>query len=129
MFHVIKNLLFMNSNNRIQLIGNLRNDPDIRNFGNNQKLARFSLITQDIYKANGKLIKDFQSHCVVAWSRLAEIAEKNLIQGSEVVIDGKITTRSYKNYKGQIQQITEIVASSILFNNSKSQNNITEKRA
>lgn len=109
----------MNLKNRVQLIGILASDPIIKSFGGNKKLARMMVTTSDIITINNKPYKDIQKHIVVAWDKYAEIAEKSLCSGSEVVIDGRLTTRSYQNASGQMQFITEVVAETILVNNSK----------
>ncbi len=107
----------MNLRNRVQLIGNLGAEPIVKEFGNNKKLARFSVATQDIYKKDGKLVKDLQWHSVVAWDKIAESVEKNLVKGSEVVIDGRLIRRSYNDKNGEKQFISEIIAESLLFRN------------
>lgn len=107
----------MNLRNRVQLIGNLGSEPVIRDFGNNKKMARFSVATQDIYKKDGKFVKDVQWHSVVAWDKIAETAEKNMGKGTEVVIDGRLIRRSYNDKNGDKQYISEIIAEALLFRN------------
>ena len=120
----------MNLRNRVQLIGNLGAAPVVRDFGNNKKLARFSVATTDVFKKGNDLIKDTQWHNIVAWDKLADIAEKNLRTGTEVVIDGRLMRRSYEDTRGFKQYITEIVVETLLYNNSKlEEEKIIEKRA
>ncbi len=107
----------MNLRNRVQLIGNLGSEPIIKEFGNNKKMARFSIATQDIYKKDGKLVKEVQWHSIVAWDKIAESAEKNLVKGTEVVIDGRLIRRSYNDKNGEKQFISEIIAEGLLFRN------------
>ncbi|MDR2010245.1 MAG: single-stranded DNA-binding protein [Bacteroidales bacterium] len=104
----------MNLRNRVQLIGNLGSVPVIKNFESGNKLTRFTLATSDVYKKDNKYVKDTQWHIIVAWGKIAEIAEKNLTTGSEVVIDGRLTQRSYTDKNGTKQYITEVVANTIL---------------
>ena len=124
----------MNLRNRVQLIGNLGAAPVVKEFGNNKKMARFSVATQNIFKKEGKLIKDTQWHNIVAWDKLAGIAEKYLRTGTEVVIDGKLMRRSYDNSKGEKQYATEIIAESMLYRNknvvaTQTELQFTDKRA
>jgi single-strand DNA-binding protein len=96
--------------NRVQLIGNLGIDPEVKNFDGGRKLAKFSLATSQSYVNNqGERVKDTQWHNVIAWGKLAEIAEKYLKKGSEVALEGKIVYRSYENKEGQTKYMTEIV--------------------
>ena len=62
--------------NKVQLIGNLGQDPEIMNMENGTKLAKFSIATSDSYKnAKGEKVEDTQWHNIVAWGKTAEIVE------------------------------------------------------
>jgi len=101
--------------NKVQLIGNLGNDPEIINLENGKKLAKFAIATNDAYKnASGELIKDTQWHNVVAWGKTAEIIEKYLIKGKEVAIEGKLQNRNYEDKDGIKRYSTEIVCNELL---------------
>jgi single-strand DNA-binding protein len=101
--------------NRVQLIGNLGKDPEIVNLESGRKLAKFSVATNETYKnSNGEKITDTQWHNVVAWGKLADIAENYLNQGKEIVLEGKLTTRSYETKIGEKRYITEVVAQELL---------------
>ncbi len=104
----------MNLRNRVQLIGNLGANPIVRELESGLKVAQFSIATTDVYKRNGKYEKDTIWHKIVAWGKLADIAEKNLSIGSEVVIDGKIQNRTYNSSTGEKRYVTEIIANSML---------------
>ena len=80
----------MNSlRNKVQLIGNLGNDPEIIMLENGTKLAKFSIATNESYKnAKGEKVTDTQWHNIVAWGKLAEITEGFLSKGKEVMIEG-----------------------------------------
>ena len=93
----------MNSlRNKVQLIGNLGQDPEIRTFDSGKAVARFSLATTETYRdASGKKITDTQWHNLVAWDNLAKIVEKYLIKGSEVAVEGKLTHRAYDDKDGK----------------------------
>jgi single-strand DNA-binding protein len=106
----------MNSiKNKVTLIGNLGNAPEIKSLENNKKLARVSIATNEIYKnQKGERVTDTTWHNVIMWSPLAEIAEKLLKKGSEVAIEGKLINRSYTDKDGVKRYITEIQASELV---------------
>ena len=101
----------MNSlRNRVQLIGNLGNDPEIRKFDNGKTLARLSLATSESYRdENGKRVTETQWHTLTAWGQSALIAEKYLKKGNEIAVEGKLVHRNYENKEGKKQYITEVV--------------------
>jgi len=101
--------------NKVQLIGNLGQDPEIRNFENGKIAARFSLATTDSYKdATGNKVTETQWHNIVAWGNLARIIEKYLFKGSEVAVEGKLTHRSYDDKEGNKRYYTEVVLSDMV---------------
>ena len=110
-FFLTFNLSAMNTlRNKVQLIGNLGTNPEIRSFDNGKTVARFSLATSDSYQdANGKKISETQWHNLVAWGGLAKIIEKYLTKGSEVAVEGKLTHRTYEDKDGNKKYFTEIV--------------------
>jgi len=106
----------MNSlRNKVQLIGNLGNDPEIINLESGKTLAKFSVATNESYKnASGEKITDTQWHNVVAWGKTAQIIEKYVTKGKEVAIEGKLTSRSYETKEGEKRYVTEVVCSELL---------------
>ncbi|MEE9362412.1 MAG: single-stranded DNA-binding protein [Cellulophaga sp.] len=101
--------------NKVQLIGNLGNDPEIINLDGGTKLAKFSVATNETYKnAKGEKVTDTQWHNVTAWGKTAEIIENYLTKGKEVAIEGKLTYRSYETKEGEKRYITEIKCSELL---------------
>ena len=101
--------------NKVQLIGNLGNDPEIINLESGKTLAKFSIATNESYKnASGEKVTDTQWHNVVAWGKTAEIIEKYVIKGKEVAIEGKLTSRSYETKEGEKRYITEVVCNELL---------------
>jgi len=101
--------------NKVQLIGNLGNDPEIVNLDGGNKLAKFSIATNETYKnAKGEKVTDTQWHNVVAWGKTAEIVENYLTKGNEVAVEGKLTHRSYENKEGEKRYITEIRCNELL---------------
>ena len=101
--------------NRVQLIGNLGNDPEIMNLDGGKKLARFSVATNETYKnAAGEKVTDTQWHNVVAWGKTAEIVENYLTKGKEIALEGKLVNRSYETKEGEKKYTTEINCNEIL---------------
>jgi single-strand DNA-binding protein len=106
--------------NKVQLIGNLGKAPEIKNIDSGKKLAKFSVATNEIYTNNkGEKVKETQWHNLVAWGKLADIAEKYLDKGSEVVIEGKIITKDYLDKDGNKKYTTEIQVNEMLMMGSK----------
>jgi single-strand DNA-binding protein len=95
--------------NRVQLIGRLGNDPEVKTLENGRSLASFRIATNDFYYNDKKeKVEDTQWHQVVAWGKIAEIAGKYLKKGEEVALEGKLVHRSYENGKGEKRYVTEI---------------------
>ena len=77
--------------NKVQLIGNLGNNPEVISLESGKKLVKFSLATNDSYKnAKGEKVVDTQWHNIIAWNKTAEIIEEYVIKGSEIAIEGKV---------------------------------------
>ena len=101
--------------NKVQLIGNIGNTPEIITLDNGKKLAKFSLATNETYKnAAGEKVTNTEWHNIVAWNSTAEIIEKYLEKGREVAIEGKLTTRNYEDKDGTKRYITEIIVNELL---------------
>jgi len=101
--------------NRVQLIGNVGNDPEIKTLENGKKLAHITIATNDHYKNDkGEKVEQTEWHRVTAWGKTAEIIEKYVVKGKEVAIDGKLTHRSYDDKNGEKRYITEVVVNEIL---------------
>ena len=101
--------------NKVQLIGNLGNDPEVKTTENGKKLARFSVATNESYRnASGEKVTETTWHNLVAWGKVAEIAEKFLTKGKEVAIDGKLINRSYTDKDGNKKYITEVQVNELL---------------
>ncbi|MFT3822731.1 MAG: single-stranded DNA-binding protein [Chitinophagaceae bacterium] len=101
--------------NKVQLIGNLGNAPDVRLTEKGKKWARFSMATNESYRgANGERNTTTQWHNIIAWGKQAEIAEKYLAKGTEVLIEGKLVNRNYTDKDGIKRYVTDIQVSDIL---------------
>lgn len=101
--------------NKVQLIGHVGTEPEIKSFEGGKKLANLTLATNETYKnEKGEKVEETQWHKVVAWGKTAEIIEKYVTKGKEIAIEGKLTHRSYEVKNGDKRYITEVVASELL---------------
>jgi single-strand DNA-binding protein len=106
--------------NKVQLIGNLGNAPEVRNTESGKKLARFSVATNESYRnAKGEKVTETQWHNLIAWGKIADIAEKYLTKGSEVAIEGKLMNNNYTDKDGVKKYSTEIQVHELLLLGNK----------
>ena len=106
--------------NKVQLIGNLGNNPDVRDTESGKKMARVSIATNENYRnAKGETVKETQWHNAIAWGKNAEVIEKYLTKGSQVAIEGKLVNRNYVDKDGIKRYITEVQVNDILLLGSK----------
>ncbi|MGB5609107.1 single-stranded DNA-binding protein, partial [Eudoraea sp.] len=104
-----------NLRNKVQLIGNVGNDPEMTVLENGKKVIRFSLATNENYKnAQGEKVQSTEWHNMVAWGKTAEIIEQYASKGKKIAIEGKLTTRSYESTEGEKRYITEVIVSEVL---------------
>lgn len=97
--------------NKVILIGNLGQDPEVRTMQNGDKICSFSLATSDNWKdkATGEKKEKTEWHRVVIWNQnLVSISERFLRKGSKIYLEGKITTRKYTGNDGIEKYTTEI---------------------
>ena len=97
--------------NKVQLIGNVGKDPDVRYLDSGVAVATFPLATTDraYTLANGTQVPErTEWHNIVLWRGLAETAEKYVHKGDKLYIEGKIRTRSYDDQNGVKRYVTEI---------------------
>lgn len=105
----------MTSLNRVMLIGRLGKEPEIQHFDSGVVRASFSLATSEVYiNKDGQKIEQTEWHNIVMWRKLAEIAEKYLVKGKLVYIEGKLKTRSWDDKEGNKRYVTEIDASNMI---------------
>ena len=83
-------------------------------------MARFSMATNESYRnAQGERVTDTQWHNLIAWGKLADIAERFLIKGKEVAVEGKMINRSYNDKEGNKRYVTEIQVNELLLLGTK----------
>ncbi len=105
----------MNSLNKVQLIGNLTIDPEVKQTPNGQFVANFNLATNRVWKDSaGQKQEQTEYHAIVVWGKLAEIVQQYLWKGKKVYVEGRLSTRSWEDQTGQKKYKTEIVAESLI---------------
>ena len=101
--------------NKVQLVGNLGNDPEIITLDSGKKIAKFSLATNEYYKdADGQKQTKTEWHNLIAWNKTAELVENYVTKGKEIAIDGKLTYRSWDDKEGNKRYSTEVVVNELL---------------
>lgn len=101
--------------NKVQLIGHVGNDPEIKTFDGGKKLAKLSIATNESYKNDkGEKVEETQWHNLIAWGKTADIIEKYVIKGKEIAIEGKLTHKSYEDKSGEKRYVTEVVIDELL---------------
>ena len=101
--------------NKVQLIGHLGANPEIKTLDGGKKLARINIATSETYtNLKGEKVTETQWHNVVAWGKTAEIAEKYFTKGLHVMVDGKLVSRTYDDKDGNKKYVTEVQANELL---------------
>lgn len=97
--------------NKVILVGNLGQDPELRYTGTGTAVCNIRLATNESYKdASGEWVERTEWHSVVAWARLAEICNEYLKKGSQVYFEGSLQTRQWEDKDGNTRYTTEIKA-------------------
>jgi single-strand DNA-binding protein len=101
--------------NKVNLIGRLGAEPEIVSMESGRKLARFTLATNENYKnKNGDWQSISQWHTINAWGKLAELVQKILTKGHEIVLEGRLVNQSYDGKNGEKRFTTVVEASEFL---------------
>lgn len=108
--------------NKVILVGNVGNDPEVKHLDQDVKVAKFRMATSESYKAkNGERVTSTEWHNIVLWRGLAGVVEQYVKKGSRLFIEGKLTHRQYEK-DGETKFFTEIVANNMVMLDSKEQN-------
>lgn len=96
--------------NKVIIVGNLGNDPEIRTMPNGEQVANITVATSEGWKDKntGERKEAVEWHRIVLYRRLAEIAGQYLTKGSQVYIEGRLKTRKWQDSNGQDRYTTEI---------------------
>jgi single-strand DNA-binding protein len=109
-----------NLRNRVQIIGHLGANPEIKELENGNKMAKLTIATNESYKnQKGEVVKETQWHNIVVWGNNVKVVEQYLQKGNEVCIEGKLNNRDYTDKDGIKRYITEIVCQELLLLGSK----------
>lgn len=101
--------------NKVQLIGRLGQDPEIVTFPDGNKIAKFSMATDDSYKdKDGQKVERTYWHNIVVKGGLVKVVEDYVSKGQEIAIEGKLTYRSWDDQDGNKRYITEIQCNELL---------------
>jgi single-strand DNA-binding protein len=106
--------------NRVQLIGNLTRDPELRYTPQGTAVCSFSIATNRNWTTDtGEKKDEVEFHRIVAWAKLAELCSQFLVKGRKVFVEGRLTTRSWTAQDGTQKQTTEIIISDMILLDSK----------
>jgi len=106
--------------NRVQLIGNLTRDPELRYTPNGTAVCSFSIATNRSWtNDSGEKKDEVEFHRIVAWSKLAELCSQFLVKGRKVYVEGRLQTRSWAAQDGTQKQTTEIIINDMILLDSK----------
>lgn len=101
--------------NKVQLIGHVDQEPEIKTFEGGKKVANLTIATNEVYyKENGDKVENTEWHRVSAWGKTADIIEKYVTKGKEIAIEGKLTHRSYDDKDGNKRYITEVMVNELV---------------
>lgn len=106
--------------NRVQLIGNLTRDPELRYTPNGTAVCSFGIATNRNWTTeSGEKKDEAEFHNIVAWNKLAELCSQFLGKGSKVFVEGRLATRTWQGQDGQQRTKTEIVISDMILLDGK----------
>lgn len=109
-----------NTQNSVQIIGNVGKTPEVRELAGGNMVARFRVATHEKVKLGDGTKKSTQWHSVVAWGEHAKYIEKNLTKGARVALEGKLTNRTWEDQEGKKHTVTEIKLNEIMLTETKS---------
>lgn len=101
--------------NKVQLIGYVGQEPEIKIIEGGRKLAKLTLATNEVYyNDNKEKVTDTQWHNITAWGKTAEVIENFVNKGKEIMIEGKLTYRNWEDKNGDKRHSTEIIINELL---------------
>ena len=106
--------------NKVQLIGNLGDEPELRYTGSGTAVCNMSLATNESYTdQDGNEVQQTEWHDLTAWSRLGEICNEYLEKGSQAYFEGKLVTNTWEDNDGNTRYSTEVKVQEMMFLDSK----------
>lgn len=101
--------------NKVQLIGHVGQEPEIKTLEGGKKLANITLATNENYTNNkGEKVEQTEWHRITAFGKTAEIIEKYVTKGKEIAVEGKLSHRSYDDKDGNKRYVTEVIVNELL---------------
>jgi len=108
--------------NKVQLIGNLTRDPELRYTPQGTAVCTIGLATNRTWVVeNGEKREETEWHRIVAWNKLAELCSQLLFKGRRIYVEGRLQTRQWTGQDGTQRQATEIVIEDMIVLDSKRQ--------
>jgi len=106
--------------NKVILIGNLGQDPELRYTPSGAAVTNFSIATNEVWKdKDGNQQERTEWHRIVLWTKLAEIAGEYLKKGSKIYIEGRLQTRSWEDKDGVKKYTTEVIGDNMTMLDAK----------
>ena len=111
--------------NKVILVGNLGQKPEIRYTKDSKPIASFSIATSESWKdkTTGDMVEKTEWHNVTFFGRIAEVAEKYLDKGSKVFVEGKLQTDKWEDENGNKRSATKIIGNNMQMLDSRGSNN------
>jgi len=108
--------------NKVQLIGNMTRDPEMRYTPQGTAVCTFGVATNRTWVTDsGEKREETEFHRIVAWNKLAELCSQLLFKGRRIYVEGRLQTRQWTGQDGQSRQATEIVIEDMIILDSKRQ--------
>lgn len=115
--------------NRVQLIGNLTRDPELRYTPSGTAVCSFGLATNRSWTTDtGEKHEETEFHRIVSWNKLAELCSQFLVKGRKVYVEGRLSTRTWTGQDGQQRSTTEVVIDDMILLDSRPQQQGTAPR-
>ena len=111
--------------NKVILVGNLGQKPEIRYTKDSKPIASFSIATSESWKdkITGDMVEKTEWHNVTFFGRIAEVAEQYLDKGSKVFVEGKLQTDKWEDENGNKRSATKIIGNNMQMLDSRGSNN------
>ncbi|HVF69531.1 MAG TPA: single-stranded DNA-binding protein [Xanthomonadales bacterium] len=101
--------------NKVQLIGNLTRDPELRYTPNGNAVCSFSIATNRNWTTDsGEKREEVDFHKIIAWNKLGELCSQFLVKGRKVYVEGRLTTRSWTGQDGAQKSTTEVIINDMI---------------
>ena len=108
--------------NRVQLIGNLTRDPELRYTPSGTAVCSFGLATNRSWTTDtGEKHEESEFHKIVSWNKLAELCSQFLVKGRKVYVEGRLSTKNWTTQEGQSRSTTEVVIDDMILLDNKMQ--------